>query len=269
MNLKSKEVKRSVRDFGTICRDLSNASGENYLSIIRRLMSFITSNQVISKIVDPLFNMQIESAKYLRDLGNGWGELIVPDDLTLHMALTLQLFRDFINDPTFELYSFVIHYYRSTDIHENLYNFHNQIVGPALREIITKTEDYIDDELEGKEEVELGSIQVFAIGAIHNQSGNIAIGNNINISQVSNLDMLPDEFAKAILQNGFTLSQFDKLRTGIEELKSELKKAIPEESKIKSIFNKVLAVGGNAMLEILVNLISKPEITTGIIKSIL
>jgi hypothetical protein len=269
VNLKSKEVKRSVRDFETICHDLSNASWENYLSIVRRLMNYISNNQVISKIVAPLFNLQYDSSKYIKDFKNGWGEFIVPEDITVHMALTLQSFQEFINNPKFSLHSFLLKYYRSSHIEDNLYEFHRQIVEPALREIITKTEDYIEDEIEGKEEVELATIQVFTIGSIQNQNGNIAIGSNINISKTSNIETLSDDFAKAVLQSGYSLKQFDELRSDIDELKNELKNPQPEESKLRKIFKKVLTVGGKAMVDILVNLISKPEITTAIVKSIM
>jgi|ERR1035437_1224305 hypothetical protein len=268
MNLKSKEIKRSVRDLESICYDLSNASEENYLSIVRRLMFFIKNNRIISQIVDPLFNIQIESSKYLVDLGNGWGEIIVPEDITIHLAFTLKLFYQFINDPDFSLIDFSCNYYRSADISDNIYKFQNRIVGPALREMVTRIKDYIQDELEGKDEVELGSIQVFTVGSIQNQSGNIIFGNNNNISQVNNLDRLTDEFAKTIIQQGYSLKEFDQLRTDIEQLRNELKHPVPEVSKIETIFKKVLSVGGPAMLNILVTLISKPDITTAIVKAL-
>ena len=95
-----------------------------------------------------------------------------------------------------------------------------------------------------------------------------AIGKNIKIEQVGNINELPEFFAKAILDNGFTLKEVDSLRDEINELKEILKQKRPDESKLKRIFNKVKSVGGDIMIKILVDLISRPEVTSAVIASL-
>jgi hypothetical protein len=156
----------------------------------------------------------------------------------------------------------------SSHINDNLSQFNIAFVQPALRELINKIDDFVEDEVEGKDEIDYGNIQVFNIGTISNKNGNVALGSNININQNIKIENLTDEFAKAILDEGFTLSQLDNVRNEVEELKKLIIENDINESKIKNIFSKIVSVGGKVMAEILLQLISKPEITTMVLKSV-
>jgi len=155
-----------------------------------------------------------------------------------------------------------------TPYNDHLDKFNRNIIEPALRELLVKIDDFIEDEVEESKEYELGEINIFQIGSVNNQAGNIAIGKNIQIQQLNDINKLPEEFAKALLQNGFTLKEVDALRADIDELKELLKQPKPDDSKIKNIFKKVLSVSGDVMVGVLANIISRPEITSAIISSL-
>ena len=66
MNIKSREIKRAVRDFENIAIDLSNARWEDYISLVKRLMNFINQNKIITKIIEPLNELSIDEEKYCK-----------------------------------------------------------------------------------------------------------------------------------------------------------------------------------------------------------
>src|SRR5690606_14757089 len=140
---------------------------------------------------------------------NGWGELTIPRSVDIHIALMLKLSEDFISNKL-SITQITLTFYKDSSINNNLYSSNSTSVQPALRELINRINDFVEDEVEGKEEVEYSKIQIFHIGSITNRDGNIALGENISISQQNNIQNLPDEFAKLLLNNGYSYSDFDK-----------------------------------------------------------
>lgn len=268
MKVSSKEFKRALRDLENFSNDLVNSSHESYKTLIERFLSFIKMNPIMNQIITPIYSIEFNSQEYLKIRNNGWGDLITPPNVDVHIALMLELFDDFISNKD-SLTQFILTYYYNSNINNNLYTFNSEFVQPGLRELINRISDFYEDEIEGKEEVDYSKIQIFQIGSITNKNGNIALGENINILQSSTIQNLPDEFVKLLLNNGYSYSDFDKVKNDIEELKEELLKPKPDENKLKSIFKKVLDAGGKGMLNLLTNLISKPDITTAIISSIM
>ena len=179
----------------------------------------------------------------------------------------LQFFSGIVIKDDFIIYDFLVNYV-STQYNDHLDKFNRNIVEPALREFLVRFEDFIEDELEDNSDYDLAKIQIFSIGSISNNTGNIAIGENIKIKQVQDINNLSEEFFKEALNKGYSLKDIDILREDIDELKDLLKEMKPDVSKLSRIFRKVLAVGGNAMLSILVNLIARPEITSAIVASL-
>lgn len=263
MNISAKEVKRSFRDLQNITNDLLNSNIDNYLNLVKRFIQFSHRNKIICRIVEPLLTYHLDEEKYKKRYTNNHGEIEVPIEIEEHIAFVLQLFNEISNDEKFRLIEFLINHI-TTNYGDHLELFNRNIVAPAIREFLNRINDFIEDEVEGKVEVEISRINIFNVGSISNKNGNIAIGNHISIIQSTNIENLSDEFAKAILNHGFSISEFDKVKIEINELKEELKKQAPNHSVITNIFSKVFKVGGKLMAEILFNLISKPELSMAV-----
>lgn len=262
MSISSKQIQRAIRDFENIISDLSYADYDNYQRIIKRFVLFAQKNDIINKIIQPLLTVQIDSSKIVIDHRNGWGTIKVPPDINEHIAFVLQLFFQFSEKDDHSLPNFALQFFPSDNFNISLSYMNERLVNPAMRELVNRINDFVEDEVEDKESIELSAIQVFNIESIVNRNGNIAIGQNININSVKNIDKLPDEFLKIILDRGYSYSDFEKVKYDIEQIKEELKKDNPSKDILSKAFEKIKTIGSKIFVEILVKLISKPIVTS-------
>jgi len=262
MSISSKQIQRAIRDFENIISDLSYADYDNYQRIIKRFVSFVQKNDIINTIIQPLLSIEINTSKILIYHHNGWGTIKVPPDINEHIAFVLQLFFQFSEKDDHSLPNWALTFYPSDNFNISLSYMNERLINPAMRELVNRINDFVEDEVENKESIELSAIQVFNIESIVNKNGNIAIGQNININSVENIDKLPDEFLKIILEKGYTYSDFEKIKYDIEQIKEELKKDSPNQDILSNAFEKIKNIGSKVFVEILVKLISKPIVTT-------
>lgn len=262
MSISTKQIQRAIRDFENIISDLSLADYDNYQSIIKRFVLFAQQNDIINKIIQPLLSFKIDTSKIVIDHHNGWGTIKVPPDVNEHIAFVLQLFFEFSDKDDHSIANFAFQFFPSGNFNISLSNMNERLVNPAMRELVNRINDFIEDEVENKESIELSAIQIFNIEKIVNKNGNIALGQNININSVENIDKIPDEFLKIILDKGYTYSDFEKVKFEIEQIIEELKKNNPNKDILSKAFEKIKNIGSKVFVEILVKLISKPIVTT-------
>ncbi|NQV17177.1 MAG: hypothetical protein HQ534_01340 [Armatimonadetes bacterium] len=194
---------------------------------------------------------------------NGWGDLHLPLNINEHIAFVLQLFFK-TEKNEFDINNFLLSYFNQNTFDENIYIFNSSVVEPAFRELLIKLDDFIEDEVEGREDVNITNFQIFNIGSISATKSNVIIGSNNPIINQNSTDSFKEDFIKELLSKGFKLDQIDNIRLSINTIHSELNK-----DKIdKSVFNKALSklkkVGGNVMIQTITTLITKPEIISAI-----
>lgn len=261
MSISSTQIQRAIRDFENIISDLSITDYNNYQRRVQRLVVFSQDNKIIQKIIEPLLNVDLDTKNIIIDHKNGRGSIKVPVDVNEHIAFVLQLFYEFSKDDNSNLVNFALTHFRADNFNDCIDMMNERVVIPAMRELINIINDYVEDDVEENDALDLSSIQVFNIGSITNEDGNIAIGHHISISPINNIDNLSDEFLKVILSKGYSVSDYDKIRNEINQIKEEAKKSKPDEGVLRKAFQKVKGVGNKIFVEILVKLISKPVIS--------
>ena len=179
MSISSKQIQRAIRDFENIITDLTYSNYDNYQRIAKRLVVFLKTNEIINKIIQPLISMRVDTKNIIIDHRNGRGTIKLPSDINEHIAFVLQLFFQYSNKDDRGLANFAFQFFSSDRLNDSISEMNQTLVQPAMRELINRINDYVEDEISDKENIELSSIQVFNIGSIFNKDGNVALGQNI------------------------------------------------------------------------------------------
>ncbi len=258
MNISRKEIQRSLRDFGNIISDLINAEFKNLQSLTKRFVSFSMSDTVISKIMKPLLVMKLDRDNIIIDYEGASSDINIPSDMTEHISFVIQLLYQFEDAKNDAFANFALQYFPSHEFDSSISKMNDILIKPAMRELINKINDFIEDEVKQQESIELSSIQIFNIGDIVNKNGNIAIGQDIKIDSVKNIDKLSDEFLKIILEKGYSYTDFELIKDDIELIKEQLNKENPNNKILEKAFQNIKNIRDQVFFSILVNLISSP-----------
>ena len=263
MKYSSKIIKRSIRDFENILSDVEGANQHTYITLIGRFIDFTKNNDIIKEIIKPLINLKLNFEDILKRHPNGLGDLHLPLNINKHIAFVLQLFLK-TEDKEFNFIDFLLSYFKQNTFDENIYIFNSSVVEPAFRELLIKLNDFIEDEVEGKEDVNITNYQIFNIGSISATKSNIIIGNNNAIINQNNIDSFKEDFIRELLSKGFNIEQIDNIRPSITTIHSEINKAKIDKSVFNKALSKLKEVGGNVMIQTITTLITKPEIIRAI-----
>ncbi len=263
----SNNIEKSIKDYISLCKNLLESEHNNYNTYVQRFLNMTERDENVKHIINTLKPTLNNYDEYYFVRQNGWGDLRIPTELDDHIQMLILLYRD-LSSGKISLIQFTLTFFKDTNINTNVNRFNDYFVKPALEEILNRLNEQYEKTKSVKKSDDSKSIVFTNYGTIHNEQGNLGVGTNISMENKSSYEKLPEEFALALLQNGFTLKDIDVLRDDIEELKLLLVQQKPDESKIKNIFKKVLSVGGNLMVGILANIISRPEITSAIIASL-
>jgi len=261
--LSKKDIYRSMRDFDNIMQDLLNADIDTYDILVNRFVIFINGNKFLKKIVSPLINMKIEFSKILVDLKNGWYQIYLPVDIIDHLAFVLQLFYAYYNDENKQIIALVQRAYPqrlNEGIYQCLNEFNIKVVGPALRELINRINDFIEDEVGNKEEIQFSNIQVFNIGNVDTGGGHAVIGKDISIVNESDTENFREQYIKALLEHNYKMDAIDQLRPIINELYTEITKKRTSKKIILKILQRLLKLGGNLAIQLFIQIVAKPEL---------
>ena len=263
MKYSSKIIKRSIRDFENILSDVEGDNQHTYITLIGRFIDFTKNNDIIKEIIKPLINLKLNFEDILKRHPNGLGDLHLPLNINKHIAFVLQLFLK-TEDKEFNFIDFLLSYFKQNTFDENIYIFNSSVVEPAFRELLIKLNDFIEDEVEGKEDVNITNYQIFNIGSISATKSNIIIGNNNAIINQNNIDSFKEDFVRELLSKGFNIEQIDNIRPSITTIHSEINKAKIDKSVFNKALSKLKEVGGNVMIQTITTLITKPEIIRAI-----
>lgn len=252
MTFSSKEVKRAIRDLENAASDLLNASYATHKARVNRLIELLESNLVLIYIVKPLLEMPVDTNEIEQE-----NDLYLPTNINEQIAYILQLLKRASNNQVdLDIFGMVVFGEHSAS--QGIFILNNEVIRPCLRELLLKLEDLIEDEVAGKEQINPNNLQIFNWGNISANGGNIAIGQDI--SQKIEVEHFPEKIVSAFLNAGFSLEKIDAVRPAIEQLDTELKKKEVEVPVLKRILAKIYEIGEKSMIQIITNLITKPEI---------
>jgi hypothetical protein len=261
MEVSSKRIKRALRDLDTIVSDLINANSDNYLPMVKRFTSFIYDDEIINKLVQPLLQSDLTINEFIIDHGNGWGTIKIPQKTKDHISFVLKLFNRFSTDPEQDIVSFAFDHFPNNygKYDYSLREFNDQIIRPALKALITKIEDFIEDEVSDKESLDFSLVRIYSIGNIIANGSNVAIGKNIRINQKMDLARFREDIIKELITKGLNLAEIDQIRPEVESIDSEIKKPGMDNSKIKAACAKIKSLSGAIAEKVIIEYLTKPE----------
>lgn len=257
MSFSGKEVRRAVRDFNNAANDLSNASFQDFQSRINRFVRMINDNSVINQIVKPLLELPLDLSQIEQTYPNGMLKLVLPENMEEQIAYVVQLLhRSYRKEDSLLNYAHSV--FQDRRHNDVILKLNAQIIEPFLRELLNRLGDLVEDEVNGKEEIQPMNLQIFSIGNITAKSGSIAIGKDIK--QIHREQVIKEDLIRAFLEAGFTLKQIDKVRPAVDELEKEISKSEFDKSRFHNILSRFYRVGENAMVQIVGKFIEKPEL---------
>lgn len=254
---KGKDVKRAFRDFRHAIQDFLSADWSLYQSRAEVMMSIIQGNPTLSFVINPYLNLPLDISQIETPTTNYWMQLKLPTDQDQRIAYILQTINKYAAgtlDPINHTHLFFKHKH----LNDNVHQFNQQVVSPALRDLLNKLTDLEEDEIIGNEEAEISPAVLNIINYGHITAGrNLAFGQHIqqNIQHQG----ITEELIVKFLQNGIPLEKVDQSRPLLQELDIELKKDKPDHSIIKSAFSKLVDIGGNLMANIAASTITNKE----------
>lgn len=164
MKVNKKNIKRAVRDFEFIVLALNLAENKGlYLSRLRSLIAMIKMDCVLSKILYPYLEVDLNKEEIeIGDWFHGM-EIHLPTDVDLEIAYILQTAEKLSNDhqQTKHLISIVFSETKEKPLKMSvIQNWHKQLLSPTLEQLSNKLNDVMEDQFDGKETVTLEAIQI-------------------------------------------------------------------------------------------------------------
>jgi hypothetical protein len=256
MEFSQKEIKRAIRDFQSTIHSLQAAGHNVYSTRVKELITLITQNRVVNSIVGPYLVMDIDFNS-IENEGGGWFELQLPAEQDLQIAYALQVMKR-ASEGEYDIETYAFNIFRQRRLNDNISNWNRQILFPCLDNLVYKLNDLIEDEVDGKDQIEAGSLQIINYGSISAEQGNIAVGKDI--TQTLNVGELVDELIeKAIEQGIINQSQVGEVKATADEIQNELEKNTPSKGKLQELASNIYDIGSKGLLSLSTNIISDPR----------
>lgn len=179
-HLKAVEIKRAIRDFSQIANDYLHSHYDSHHNNLHRFFMFAYGNEVIKQIIEPLMKMQVDLDNIFITSNGFWIRNVnLPVDKNERIAVVLQLMdMERKKEISFENISLRMNP-REKNLPRLLAIFNRDIIAPVIRDLFVKLNDFIEDELEQKDEVPNSVLNIFYGSIIAEQGANVAIGQSI------------------------------------------------------------------------------------------
>lgn len=261
-----KEVIRAVYEFKDASEDLILAKSNTFESRVNRLIHIIETNPIINHIVNPYLNMTINYDEIVVDnRGLGSTSIHLPVEIDAQIAYVLQVFQTSTNGEK-PIIPYILNIWSSRgDINQMICSFNEQIVRPVLRELTKKLEYLVEDEVQGNNTISPSVLNIIEIGSITANGSNVAIGQNIQ-QTMDNYDL--DKILKDLKDAGISKNLIEKAKPSIETLLLEDNRKNPDKSRVKEALIKILNIGGNVMLKIIVDAMTNPDIISDLLPKV-
>lgn len=221
MNFEIKQIKRAYRDIENIMNDILNTNDERlYKTYVSRFIDKVIQNEILSYILNPFFNLDVEHIIEKKQFGFGI-KLNIPSDINKQIAFVLQVLKDFSEASTNEICIFLSEIFNKEPLPDNIYLWNNNVVNPVFREIRLKISDLIEDIPSDKEEVDSKYMTIINnYGNYNSANGQVANGNQNTLTNNINSDDIFKELIEKV-NNNVKDDEKEELIKLIEELKSE------------------------------------------------
>lgn len=253
MSFTSKEVMRSIREFQHAVEDVLEASHITYQEKVNYLMNLIENDKVLNNIVGPYLQLKIDrdAIEYPHGMRYRMRPKL-PINKDERIAYVLQVLYDsYKGKYKMEAYAFEI--YRQTRIVENLYRWNDEFFMPCVRELFTKLNDLIEDQVKDNNEIHPSSLQIINYGSITAHAGaNIALGHQI-VQSITQRDVVKDIVEEALQQNAISQDNKELLEKLCNNLKEELDKENADQNKLKEFAKALYNMGKEALLKITID----------------
>lgn len=257
MKFSQKEIKRAIRDFEKTIDTLQSAGHKVYQSRAKDLIGLVLQNKVLNSIVGPYLIMDVDFKSIENSPHGDWYDLQLPNEKDLQIAYSLQIMKR-SSEGEFSIDSYVFHIFAQKRINENIRLWNEQILFPALDDLITRLDDMIEDEVDGKEKVEADSLQIINYGSISADHGNVALGRDI--TQTLKIGALSDELIRKALDQGFIKqSQAKEVKATTDEIQSELERDNPSQNILQELASSIYDLGSKGLLSLSTNVITNPK----------
>ncbi|HBJ1650184.1 TPA: hypothetical protein LA460_000569 [Clostridium botulinum] len=219
MNFTVKQIKRAYRDISNIMDDILNTDDMNmYKTYIGRFINEIKSNNILNFILEPYFNMEVNGIKE-REYGYGV-DLDLPEDMDSQIAFVVQNLNQFSQMKALAICINLHGIYGKKTYKDNILPWNMNVVNPVFREICIRISDLIEDIPKEKSEVESKYMTIINYGNYNSSNGQVANGNQNNLTQNINSDEIFEELINKI-NNDVEENEKDELIELINKLKYE------------------------------------------------
>jgi hypothetical protein len=259
MKFTEKEVKRAIRTFDMAATDIANAGYTTYKARIKRFMELIEQDSVINSIVCPLFNISVDLEVIHHSFNGYWiGEVKLPTNINEQLAYVLKIFKS-VSLAELSLEDLSHRIYKRKRFEDNIQAWINEIAFPLMKELSYRLQDLIEDEVEGKDEIQSSSLQIVNYGTITAEQGSaVAIGNDIqqNITYKNIAHDIMEKVRSAQVVPAEKISEVEQIS---KELEEEMGNATPSPTKLKGFAQKLYDIGQTGLLKVTSTVITDPR----------
>lgn len=250
----SKEVRRSIRDFESAANDVITSGYYTYETRIKTLNQIIHNNRVIRHIVSPFLGLEVN----LDEINGDWSRSFkLPPDMDYQLAYLLKMF-DGISNNQIDLEGITHSIYKGKRIFDNVQRWIENVCIPGFRELSFRLNDLIEDEVEGKEEVESSSLSIINYGSITaTDGGNVALGQNIN--QTINQEDIFNEIMEKVKSDPSYKEKITEIESLTKQLLSEVKRHDTPDETFRELAKRVYEIGKKGLLKVFHEVISDPR----------
>ncbi|MEB9165279.1 hypothetical protein P4H78_25565, partial [Bacillus cereus] len=122
MGYSTKDVKRSIRDFGLHTQSLLTGDLHTYQSRVNQFVQLIEQNHIIHAIVQPFIEKPLDFEKIIPRNLSGWIELQLPTTFDDQLAFVLQIMKR-SSTGEFPMESFAADIFAQNSYNENIRRF--------------------------------------------------------------------------------------------------------------------------------------------------
>ncbi|MFS0837790.1 hypothetical protein [Paenibacillus sp. 1P03SA] len=258
MQFTSNEIKRAIRDFENAAQDLLQASPQTLDNRVNRIMDLARSNPVITEIVSPLLQVELDWDSIFTGNGFWINHVQLPIEPSERIAVILQLL-DKASRAEVHIDDLSHKIYKQRSYAVNISQFLSELVSPAIRDLFLQLHDMYEDNVEGKQSVAPTALQIFNYGTIAaHQGANVAIGQSI--TQNTNYTGLAERIMDQVRTSGdIPEDKHAEIQQVSQHIEEELKKSEPDKGKLKSFVGKMYALGEKALLKLSTKVVDDPR----------
>jgi hypothetical protein len=259
MNFTEKEVKRAIRTFDMAATDIVNAGYNTYKARIKRFVEIMENNNVINSIISPLLTIELNFEEIHHSHNGYWiSELRLPTDINQQLAYVLKIFVS-VSQGELHLDDLTSKIYKRKSFEDNIQSWIYEVASPCLRELSYRLQDLVEDEVEGKEEVQSSALQIVNYGTITAEQGSaVAIGKDIQ-QTVTYKNIVNEIIEKVKAENIVPEAKLPEVEKVTKEIEEEINNANPSPTKLKQFANKLYEIGQTGLLKAASTIIADPR----------